>query len=210
MLAAGALVVAGCGEDDTPTTPASAAPSAGRPDCVLTADRTEGPYFVDERLDRSDIRAGQAGVPLALTFVVMNARCQPLQGAMVDIWHCNALGAYSDVEGNSDTFLRGFQRTDGDGRCAFTTIYPGWYSGRAIHVHFKVRHDGREFTSQLFFDPATSGTVLRDRAYGGRGEPDVPNSADGIYGPDGDTLLLRATADGKGGYRSIYRVGLAA
>ena len=121
------------------------------PDCVVRPELTEGPYFVDEKINRSDIRtdtttnAVSAGVPLVLTFLVSqigSSACTPLQGAQVDIWHCDALGVYSDVSGNSGNFLRGYQVTDANGQAQFTTIYPGWYRGRAVHIHFKIRTTG--------------------------------------------------------------------
>jgi protocatechuate 3,4-dioxygenase beta subunit len=87
--------------------------------------------------------------------------------------HCDALGVYSGVQGNSGNFLRGFQRTDANGKATFQTIYPGWYQGRAVHIHFKVRTDpdasaGFEFTSQLFFDDDVSRSVYSTGVYARR------------------------------------------
>src|SRR5437867_5298885 len=110
------------------------------PPCIVRPEQTEGPYFVDERLNRSDIRSDPSdgsvkeGVPLQLALRVHEIRgkkCLPLAGAMVDIWHCDARGVYSDVrERFFDTrrkkFLRGYQTTDADGAVRFQTIYPGW------------------------------------------------------------------------------------
>src|SRR3954447_211313 len=129
--------------------------------CVLaTPTVTEGPYWVDEKLFRSDIRTdpstgvARTGIPLALTIKVQNlssSGCAPLSGAYVDIWHCDAKGIYSDessynpgggtgtVVTTGQKFLRGYQITDDNGRVQFTTIYPGWYSGRTIHIHIRVR-----------------------------------------------------------------------
>src|SRR5262249_34901599 len=125
------------------------AATAAPPTCVVHPQQTEGPYFVDERLLRSDIRSEPStgaicpGAPLALTFSVGRidgATCAPLQGALVDIWQCDAQGIYSDVEDNNgffdtrgEKFLRGYQLTDSGGLATFTTIYPGWYSGRTVH-----------------------------------------------------------------------------
>lgn len=136
--------------DTTSTTDPSGATGAtsGSATCVLTAALTEGPFFVDEKLNRSDIRADpvtgavSAGIPLALTFNVSryaSNACTPLTGAYLDVWHCDSTGAYSDVSGSSKKFLRGYQITDANGIAAFTTIYPGWYNGRAVHIHFKLR-----------------------------------------------------------------------
>jgi protocatechuate 3,4-dioxygenase beta subunit len=204
----------------TGTTPGSANNS-----CVLTASLTEGPYFVDEKLNRSDIRTdpadgtAQAGMPLSLTMVVVraDADCAPVRGAAVDIWHANAVGKYSDIssEGTSgEQYLRGVQVTDAAGQARFTTIYPGWYAGRAVHVHFKVRlFDGTsktyEFTSQLFFDPSTTNTVYATSAYSSRGTPNTPNSADTIYGRDGSQLVVALTPDGNGGYAGTITARLS-
>src|SRR6267142_4437211 len=123
----------------------TATPTTGSATCVLTAALTEGPFFVDEMLNRSDIRTDPAtgavstGIPLTLAFNVSryaSNACTPLTGAYLDVWHCDSTGIYSDVSGSSQKFLRGYQITDANGVAAFTTIYPGWYSGRAVHIHF--------------------------------------------------------------------------
>ncbi|HVF98722.1 MAG TPA: twin-arginine translocation pathway signal protein, partial [Chloroflexia bacterium] len=120
--------------------------SAAMPNCMVKPELTEGPYFVDVALDRSDVRSDTStgtmseGVPLSLAFVVLQVgsnACTPLKGAQVDIWHCDAAGVYSGVQGSAGTnFLRGYQVTDATGRANFTSVYPGWYSGRAVHIHF--------------------------------------------------------------------------
>jgi protocatechuate 3,4-dioxygenase beta subunit len=176
----------------------AAAQDMESPACVVSPAQTEGPYFVDELLNRSDIRIDptdnsvQAGVPLALKLTVSQSDdgvCTPLTGAFVDIWHCNAQGHYSDVQANSTVgkkFLRGYQVTDEKGVAQFTTIYPGWYQGRTIHTHFKVRMFAGttktyEFTSQLYFDDAINNQVLALAPYNSRGTRDQTNATDGIY-----------------------------
>ncbi len=168
--------------------------------CVVRPQQTEGPYFVDERLNRSDIRSDPAsgavkpGAPLQVVFRVSQlsgGACTPLSGAQVDVWHCDALGAYSDVRdpgGNTlgQKFLRGFQVTDVSAVVRFTTIYPGWYEGRAVHIHFKIRTDagagrGREFTSQLYFDDALTDRVHAQAPYASRGQQRMRNDRDGIF-----------------------------
>lgn len=188
---------------------------------------TEGPYFVDERLNRSDIRvntadgAVKAGVPLQLTLRVLQVSrrgCAPLAGAMVDIWHCDALGVYSDVVDRSfntvgQDFLRGYQITDANGVVNFTTIYPGWYPGRAVHIHFKVRSanaagQNYEFTSQFFFDDGLSEQVFMRAPYSSKGSGFLRNANDGIYRSGGDQTMLTLTPDGDG-YRATFDIGLA-
>jgi protocatechuate 3,4-dioxygenase beta subunit len=189
--------------------PAAAAAPAP---CVARPALTEGPYFVDAKLDRSDIRSDPAdgtvrpGAPLQLTWRVSRltaGSCAPLAGAMVDLWHCDAAGVYSDVSdpGGSTVgrkFLRGYQVTDGEGLARFTTIYPGWYPGRAVHIHFKVRTaapGGRahDFTSQVFFDDALSERVFAQPPYAARGRRRVTNAQDGIYRRAGAQLTLVVT-----------------
>ncbi len=195
------------------TTPAATQAATVAPvSCVITPELTEGPYWVDERLLRSDIRDGQPGVPVTLTIAVseIGDSCTPISGATVDMWHCSALGVYSDVSGNTETFLRGIQTTDANGQVQFTTVFPGWYSGRAIHIHFKVRMDpdassGPEFTSQFFFEEATIDTVLQASPYNQTGTPDIRNSSDNIYQEE---MLVPLTGDNTNGYTGSYHVGV--
>ena len=165
-------------------------------ECVLTAALTEGPFFVDEKLNRSDIRADpttgavSAGVPLALTFNVerlVNGVCTPLSGAYLDVWHCDAGGVYSDVgSAGGREFLRGYQITDAKGVARFATVYPGWYAGRPVHIHFKLRlyageRETYEFTSQFFFDETLTDTVHALAPYATRGQRRTRNDSDRIY-----------------------------
>ena len=176
----------------------AAANTTAVPACVVRPEVTQGPYYVELDLIRSDIREDTAGVPLQLMFNVSqvgDADCTALQGATVEIWHCDAVGQYSGVTDpgfntSEQTWLRGAQVTDANGVATFTTIYPGWYSGRAVHIHFKV-HPTEElvFTSQLFFDDVLSQQVFANEPYAAKGSPpDRLNSTDNIYQ---DLLLLR-------------------
>ena len=180
---------------------------------------TEGPYYVNEDLNRSDIRTdpstgtAKAGAALQLTFnvsQVSSSGCTPIQGAKVEIWHCDAAGQYSDVSDRGfntkgQQFLRGYQETDANGKATFTTIYPGWYSGRAIHIHFKVHPTAnQEFTSQLFFDDTFSDTVLAQEPYASKGQRDTRNNNDGIYKSD---LLLTVSQSGQG-YAATFDIGM--
>ena len=199
---------------------------ASKPNCVLTPSTDEGPYFVDERLLRSDIRGDAAGgpaekgVPLALALRVVAAHgdCLPVEGAHIDIWHCNAYGVYSDEPAEKTvgrTFLRGCQLSDADGRVRFTTIFPGWYAGRAVHIHLKVRflHDGRvtyDFTTQLFFDEGLIHEIYsRQSPYDARGIPQVTNADDYIYRVAGHELTVPVIAESAGSYRGSIVIGLS-
>jgi len=201
---------------------AAAAPGA----CIARPALTEGPYFVDAKLHRSDIRsdpsdgAEKPGAPLRLALRVsrlVSGGCVPLPGATVDLWHCDALGAYSDVAdpGGSTVgkkFLRGYQVTDADGLTRFTTIYPGAYPGRAVHIHFKVRSaaaGGRthEFTSQLFFDDALTDQVHAQAPYATRGRSRLRNARDGIYRRARGQLTLAVTPAAPG-YAASFDLAL--
>jgi protocatechuate 3,4-dioxygenase beta subunit len=133
--------------------------------CVLTPDAGEGPYYLDPKLVRSDIRSSQPGAPLQLALQVVRAGdCATLANARVDVWHADALGLYSGYEQQSGVggvstraavgqqYLRGTQFTDTAGNVQFRTIFPSWYGGRTPHVHFKVFLSGNEvIASQIFF-----------------------------------------------------------
>lgn len=209
---------------------AEARSGSGAP-CVVRPSQEEGPYFVDEHLNRSDIRSDpatrimSAGVPLLLTFRVshlVRGLCAPLVGATVDVWHCDALGVYSDeydsragFDSRGKKFLRGYQQSNASGIARFTTIYPGWYDGRAVHIHFKIRRSNEsgghiDFTSQLYFNDTLSDRVHARQPYASKGKGRVPNAADDIFREQhGDELVLTTTRRG-GGYAAVFDVALVA
>jgi protocatechuate 3,4-dioxygenase beta subunit len=213
------------GADLGPTT-ASATSAAAVPSCVVRPAMTEGPYFVDELLNRSDIRSDPAdgsvveGTPLELTFVVSRVAgsgCAALADAMVDVWHCDALGVYSDVEDPGFNtagrkFLRGYQLADSNGVARFVTIYPGWYQGRTVHIHFKIRGQdesgaGYEFTSQLFFDDSLTDQVHAEAPYASKGERTLRTDGDRIYLDGGSQMTLQPTETAEG-YTAVFDIGL--
>jgi protocatechuate 3,4-dioxygenase beta subunit len=199
------------------------------PACVVTPQLTEGPYFVDELLYRSDIRADPTdgsvkdGTPLRLGFSISQvggtSGCVPLAGAVVDVWQCDALGVYSDVSDPGfntvgKKFLRGSQTTDDNGYAEFLTIYPGWYEGRTVHTHFKVRTHpdsaaGYTFTSQLFYDDALTDLVHAQMPYAAKGQRTLRNDGDDIYRQSGGQLLLPIglAVDGNG-YTATMEIGV--
>ena len=198
------------------------------PSCVVRPQQTEGPYFADEKLDRSDIRSDptdgsvKTGAKLQLIFGVSRMAglaCAPLSGAIVDVWQCDAMGVYSDFEdinGLFDTrgkkFLRGYQVTDKAGKAEFVTIYPGWYPGRTVHIHFKIRTNsvasrGHEFTSQLYFDESITDQVHALPPYVTKGRRTRKNNRDGIFQSGGDQLMLQLTKRADG-YVGTFDIGL--
>ena len=239
----GAAVLVGCapgGSEPEPATtvPTQAASSVATeaatsepaadtlPSCVVRPEMTEGPYFVDEQLNRSDIRLDASdgsvkeGALFELSFrvsEVSSAACTLLEGVFVDIWHCDALGMYSDAQDQGfntigQKFLRGYQVTDASGIARFTTIYPGWYFSRAVHIHFKIRSElsansSYEFTSQLFFDDAQSDQVYSEQPYASKGERSIRNADDGIFQAGGSQLLLEVSQTASG-YAATFDIGL--
>lgn len=205
------------------------AAAGSTPACVVRPAQTEGPFFVDGELERSDIRfdarGGNArpGTPLRLRFNVARmagASCTPLAGAQVHVWHSDASGAYSDTgvrraAATSAQFLRGYQLTDAAGAAQFLTIYPGWYGGRTAHIHFKIRLPSapgsntgtREYTSQLYFDDALSDQVFAAAPYNGHGKRELRNADDFLYRSGGERLLLELQPDGSG-YAGSFDVGV--
>jgi protocatechuate 3,4-dioxygenase beta subunit len=168
--------------------------------CVLTPELTEGPYYLPNEPIRRNITEGKPGMPLRLHLTVAGASsCRAIKGAAVDIWHADAGGVYSGVAGNTGTFLRGIQLTDRNGLAVFDTIYPGWYRGRAVHIHVKVHVGGNVVhTGQLFFPDALSDRVYKTTPYRARGNPDTTNAEDAIYRSGGSRSLLRPVSSGSG------------
>jgi uncharacterized protein (TIGR03437 family) len=192
----------------------------------VAAAQTEGPYWVEEKLQRSDIRVDPSdgstkpGILLALTINVQevsSAGCTLLAGAQVDIWHCDAAGLYSDTAANNTVgkkFLRGYQITDDGGTVRFTTIYPGWYSGRTVHIHVRVRtYSGTqqldEFTAQLFFDDSITDQVFTQAPYNSRGTRNTRNANDMVRVQTGSgTVLNLAVTQTAAGYAGSVDIGV--
>ncbi len=205
----GALVAA-CSDDDS--SPPDSATSEGTvtefddaATCTRTAEQTEGPFYFDVDRIRRDIREDREGAELRLGVRVRDAAgCKPIQSAVVDVWHCDAEGGYSAT---GQTYLRGAQVTNRDGVAEFTTVYPGWYPGRTIHIHVKVHLDRETvLTTQLYFDDAFSARVFAsDSAYPGESNRDGFNSSDGLYAQD---LELTLSAEGEA-YRGRITLDVA-
>jgi protocatechuate 3,4-dioxygenase beta subunit len=175
--------------------------------CVLTPEMTEGPYYISGEKLRRDIREGHPGTRLDLALSVLNAKtCKPIRNAAVDIWHADAAGNYSGFGDSTSnrTFMRGIQKTDANGVARFTTVYPGWYMGRTVHIHVKVHVGGAVVhTGQLFFADTLTDKVFTAAPYASRGERSVRNAQDSIYVNGGKRSMLRVTKRGAGYVGSI-------
>jgi protocatechuate 3,4-dioxygenase beta subunit len=163
--------------------------------CVFTPETTEGPYYFDPELERADITEGRPGLPTTVRLQVVDAACNPMAGARVDIWHCDAGGLYSGyarqtggADATGETFMRGTQFAGADGIVEFETTYPGWYRGRTTHIHFKVFLDQQTLlTGQLFFPEDVNEKVYATAPYNER--PDVRDTFN-----DNDGIARRAGA----------------
>ncbi len=214
-LGTGAAALAACsgGSDSGPSVAANAngatdsTTGGATPDCVLTPEEIEGPFYTDLNLVRRDITDGKPGSALEMQITVVDAlTCEPIPDATVDIWHADAGGLYSaftgqgddaDIDTTQESFLRGVQPTDVAGTATFGTIYPGWYMGRTTHIHLKVHFSDRtRVTSQLYFpDDVTNGVYSAHEAYIERGEKDTSNDDDGFSAESG-SLRMTVTANG--------------
>ena len=211
-LSLGAVLAAcggGSGDDgaDTAGTPSGEFDDAAG--CQATAELTEGPYYFDADAIRSDIREDRPGAALRLGIRVRSAgECAPLKDAVVDLWHCDAGGVYSGFEaGEGERFLRGTQVTNAEGIAEFTTIYPGWYQGRTVHIHAKVHLDKHTvLTTQLFFAQAVTDEVYAREPYSEHGAPDMSNDQDGIFD---SSLVMTVKPDGDG-YRGLMTFDVSA
>ena len=166
---------------------------------VVVQNTTEGPCYSDT-LAREDISEGLDGLPTRLCFKVVDSQCNPVAGAVVDIWHCDAAGIYSgsgmmavnfctggNAEYISNDWFRGTQTTDADGMVYFSTCFPGWYPSRAVHIHFMVKVDGRtSVTSQVCFDDGLVDEILANEpVYAANGTPDTHNYDDTVFPSSG-------------------------
>lgn len=177
--------------------------------CVLAPTQTGGPFYLDPEHERKDITEDRPGLPLKLKIKVLGvSNCEPVPNAVVNIWHCDARGVYSEfgmVAGNPDdasesTWLRGYQTTDVNGECEFETVFPGWYPGRATHIHFDVHlgfdpeeevdrnhNESSTFYSQMYLPNNIKTKVYADhQAYTDKG--------DNPTGTDNDNLFRTAGA----------------
>lgn len=226
-LASVALYACGAGDGDA-TRPTAGSGATSAPDCVLTPEQEEGPFYIDLARVRQDIVEDRPGVPLALTVAVLDSNtCRPIDNAAVDIWHCDALGMYSGepAEGSAgETYLRGIQLTDGDGQVEFATIYPGQYPGRTTHIHVKVHIDGKRgggtysgghvsHTGQLFTSDRHDAEVFALAPYNRNTAAPTPRNEDAIFLNEGGssselTLAPAGSSVARDGFAAKVTLGV--
>jgi protocatechuate 3,4-dioxygenase beta subunit len=216
MGAASAAVALGCGDSPaspTTTTTTTTTPTTGtNAACAVTPTETIGPYPSLTDLFRSDIREGKQGAQLTLTVKVVNVSggCTPVSGANVEIWHVDAAGNYSQYgTQTTQTYLRGIQTSNSNGEVTFVTIYPGWYQGRATHIHLEVTINGvsRKVT-QMAFPETVNNSVHTSGVYSTRGRNPMSNSSDGIFADSLSSEIVTPSGDPTSGYTVTFQVGI--
>jgi len=211
--AAGATLAAGC-NSSTPTSPTTTTTTTTTTSgaCAVTPSETIGPYPSLSDFIRSDIREGKAGLPvtLAITVVDVNNGCAPVSGASVDIWQCDADGNYSQYGSERNlTYLRGIQTTDANGLVTFTTIYPGWYQGRATHIHVEVSVNGRSVkVTQIAFPDDITAAVYQTGVYATSGQNPTTNARDNVFADGVSEELITLAGDPTAGYTGTFRIGV--
>ncbi|WP_250255721.1 intradiol ring-cleavage dioxygenase [Chryseobacterium sp. Marseille-Q3244] len=166
-----------CGNDDDSITESSSGSGTGSSStgCSVTNTETEGPFPTKSpsTLVQSNIVSDRTGVPFTIAITVQNVstNCSALQGAIVDIWHCDKDGNYSEYGGSGMQptdyttvhFLRGRQTTDSNGKVNFTSIFPGWYNGRATHIHVHIYNSSGKslLVTQIAFPEASDSAVVQ-------------------------------------------------
>lgn len=211
-LGVAALPIIACAKEPVPA--ATSARLIAGTTCPVTPEQTEGPFYFDPRMVRQDITEGKTGTPLQLRLQIVDAAgCAPSQRARVDIWSCDAAGVYSGYaqeRSAGQRWLRGTQFADAGGVATFRTLYPGWYEGRAPHIHVKAwLTDGREVTSQLYFPEDVSDAVYREGAYAGRSGRRMRNGDDFIFQQAGGTVpIAQMTRAAAGGYDGALVIAL--
>ncbi len=218
--AAAAALTAGCGDSPTSPTPNTTGatptpPTTGGTNaaCVVTPSETAGPFPSLSNLVRSDIREDRSGTPLSLTVRVVDtsSNCAPVSNAAVEIWQCDADGSYSEYGSErAETYLRGVQTTNAAGEVTFTTVYPGWYQGRATHIHVEVSTGGRSVkVTQIAFDEAVNATVYASGVYAARGSNPTSNLSDGIFADSLSSELVTPTGNPSAGFAATFQVAVS-
>jgi protocatechuate 3,4-dioxygenase beta subunit len=213
--AASAAFAFGCANDTptSPATPTTTGSTSSSSSCAVTPTETVGPYPSFTDLLRSDIREGKSGTPvvLAITVVNVNAGCGPVANARVEIWQCDAAGTYSEYGAQrAESYLRGTQITNASGEVTFTTIYPGWYQGRATHIHAEVTLNGASVkVTQIAFPESVSAAVYATGVYASRGSNPTTNANDNVFSDGVSSELATLSGDPANGYTATFRIGVA-
>ena len=212
MIGGGVTMAFGCAGSPTTAETTTGSITGTNAACAVTPSETAGPFPSITDLVRSDIREGKPGTLLTLTIRVVNvnSNCGGVANASVEIWHVDAAGNYSEYgTERAQTYLRGIQTTNTNGEVTFTTIYPGWYSGRATHIHAEVRLNGSSVkVTQIAFPESINASVHTSGVYAARGTNPMSNAADGIFSDSLSAELVTPAGDTTNGFVATFQVGI--
>lgn len=198
--------------------------------CTTTRSYTLGPCYFNPDEYRQDISEGELGIPMVLVLKLVDANCQPITGADIDIWHCDRDGIYSGSSaGSSDAssfnssfctgndsaalasrWFRGVQTTNSDGLVYFKSCFPGWYRGRTTHIHFKIVYQGTQsLVSQFCFEDAMSNEIYANHAEYTGEQKDTLNSRDSVFGSDYEDYMFTVEKNGDDSMLAYKAIQLA-
>ena len=198
--------------------------TTGSGSCTVSPSETAGPFptKTPSSLVTADIRSDRTGVAFTVKITInnINSSCAALAGAIVDIWHCDAAGNYSEYGGSgmqttdytSVHFLRGRQTTDANGLVTFTSIFPGWYSGRAPHIHVHVYSSSGTslLVTQIAFPTDVCNTVYTTATtYYTKGTQDTSNISDNVFSDSLANELATVTGSVADGYTLTHIISAA-
>jgi protocatechuate 3,4-dioxygenase beta subunit len=219
----GAALTACASSPTSPTTTNTGTPGGTGSSCAITPSETQGPYpdktgmLNNQAFFRRDVTEGRPGLPvtLTLTIVNVNSNCSPVSNASVEIWQCDASGNYSEYaqpgyDGTGQTFLRGLQTSDANGQVTFTTIYPGWYAGRATHIHVDVfRGSSLAKTTQIAFPEDVTRAVYATGVYAAKGQSPTTNSSDNVFSDGTQNEMAALSGNTTSGYTATLTIGIS-
>lgn len=210
---------------DTSSSTTGSTNGSSSSDCAITNSETEGPFPIKDpsSLIKSDITGDRSGVALEVKITIKNKTtgCNILQSALVDIWHCDAKGEYSEYGGTgmqstnwtSAHWLRGRQTTDSNGAVTFKTIFPGWYSGRAPHIHVHIYNSSGKslLVTQIAFDKTVCDNVYTNASdYKSKGLQDTTNERDNVFGDGYANELCSISGSIANGYSLTHTIVVSA
>jgi protocatechuate 3,4-dioxygenase beta subunit len=224
----GAVALAGCtsggaGNSDLGQNDLAKSGSDLAGTCTVIPDETIGPYpdktgmLSNATYNRSDVTEGKDGLGMSLVLSVVDVAngCAAVADAQVIIWHCDAVGEYSEYagqpgfDGTGLTFLRGWQATDANGQVTFKTIYPGWYAGRVTHIHVQVFVGGTsKKATQIAFPETVTNAVYQTGVYAAKGQNPTTNATDMVFLDGVQEELANLTGDTTAGYTATLTIGI--
>lgn len=227
---AGLKVLGACSTDDGTATADTSGSNNGTTGCMVSPSETAGPFptISPATLVASDITSDRTGIPLTVTISLKNTNnsCNALPDAIVDIWHCDKDGNYSEYGGTGRQstnytnvhFLRGRQVTNANGEVAFTSIFPGWYNGRATHIHVHVYNaSGKSLLiTQIAFPEGSNSSVVQVNASSANGYTKgmngyTYNTNDNVFSDDDEgTEIATITGNVSSGFALTHTINVSA